>query len=74
MYVTALYDRTEKLACYRRCAMLEVYMLVHQDEPLVEVYRKERGWKQELFGEGQMISLEQLDLEFSLKAIYEGVL
>jgi hypothetical protein len=48
-------------------------MLVHQDEPLVEVYRKECGWKQELFGEGQTIRLEQLDLEFSLAAIYEGI-
>jgi Uma2 family endonuclease len=70
---TALYDRIEKFARYRRCATLEVYMLVHQDEPLVEVYRKEQGWKQELFGEGQTIRLEQLDLEFSLAAIYEGI-
>ncbi len=70
---TARYDRTEKFARYRRCATLEVYMLVPQDEPLVEVYRNERGWRQELFGEGQTIRLEQLDLEFSLAAIYEGI-
>jgi Uma2 family endonuclease len=70
---TARYDRTEKFARYRRCATLEVYMLVHQDELLVEVYRKECGWKQEFFGEGQTIRLEQLDLEFSLAAIYEGI-
>jgi Uma2 family endonuclease len=63
----------EKFARYRRCATLEVYMLVHQDEPLIEVYRKEHGWKQECFGEGQTIGLEQLDLELSLAAIYEGI-
>src|SRR5579872_5302039 len=46
---TENYDRGEKFARYRCCPSLEVYMLVSQDEPLVEVYRRSTGWKQECF-------------------------
>jgi Uma2 family endonuclease len=71
---TEAYDHTAKFARYRLCSTLEVYMLVHQEEPLVEVYRREHEWKLELFTQGQTIQLDQLDLEFPLDSIYEGVL
>jgi Uma2 family endonuclease len=53
---------------------LEVYILVSQDEPHVEVYRRSRSWKQERFSTNDTIKLEQLDLELPVEAIYEGVL
>jgi Uma2 family endonuclease len=71
---TQAYDRTEKFARYMRCPTLEVYMLVSQEELYVEVYRRETGWKQERFSNNQTIQLNQLDLEFPLDLIYEGVL
>ncbi len=71
---TQQYDRTEKFVCYTRCSTLEVYMLVSQDEQHVEIYRRSTGWIQERFSSGQTIELEQLDLELSVEAIYEGVL
>ena len=71
---TQKYDRTEKFARYTRCTTLEVYILVSQDEQHVEVYRRSIGWKQERFSTGQMIKLEQLDLELPVESIYEGVL
>jgi Uma2 family endonuclease len=48
-------------------------MLVSQDEPHVEVYRRANAWKQELFLLDQVIKLDQLDLELPLATIYEGV-
>ena len=71
---TEKYDRIEKFARYMRCPTLEVYMLVSQDEQYIEVYRRSTGWKQERFSEGQIIILEQLDLELPVESIYEGVL
>ena len=71
---TERYNRTEKFARYMRCTTLEVYMLVSQHEQHVEIYRRSTGWLQERFSTGQIIKLEQLDLELSIESIYEGVL
>ncbi len=71
---TESYDRTEKFARYMRCPTLEVYILVHQNEQHVEVYRRAHGWIQERFTLGQTVLLDQLDLELPLASIYEGVL
>ena len=70
---TEKYDRGEKFARYQSCPALEVYILVSQDEPHVEVYRRTTDWKQERFSQGQTIKLDQLDLELPLAEIYEGV-
>src|SRR5581483_4377136 len=71
---TEKYDRTEKFARYKSCPTLEVYMLVSQDEQVVEVYRRSEDWQRELFSTGQTVKLEQLDLELPIASIYEGVL
>jgi Uma2 family endonuclease len=70
---TQAYDRAEKFARYQSCPTLEVYILISQDRQLVEVYRRETNWSQEYFTQGQAIHLDQLDLEFALDEIYEGV-
>jgi Uma2 family endonuclease len=70
---TERYDYTEKFARYRLCPTLEIYLLVSQDEPYIEVYRKENGWRQECYASDQTAKLEQLDLELPLASIYEGV-
>ena len=70
---TERYDRTEKFARYMRCPTLQVYILVHQDEQHVEVYRRSTGWKQERFSANEVVKLEQLDLELPVESIYEGV-
>jgi Uma2 family endonuclease len=71
---TERYNRTEKFARYIRCTTLEVYILISQDEQFVEVYRRATGWRQERFSTGQIIKLEQLDLELAVESIYEDVL
>ncbi|GAC1363461.1 MAG: Uma2 family endonuclease [Ktedonobacteraceae bacterium] len=71
---TEKYDRTEKFNRYKLCSTLEVYVLVSQDKPLVNVYRKSTGWQQENFAAEQIIKFDQLDLELPLSTLYEGVL
>jgi Uma2 family endonuclease len=71
---TEKYNRGEKFARYRLCPTLEVYILVSQDKPYVEVYQRANDWKQERFSGDQTVKLDQLDLEFPLALIYEGVL
>lgn len=68
------YDHQEKFASYKTCETLEVYLLVSQDARLIEVYRRENGWVKEAFTTGQVIHLDQLDLEFAVDEIYEGIL
>ncbi|HWS83420.1 MAG TPA: Uma2 family endonuclease [Ktedonobacteraceae bacterium] len=71
---TEKYNRTEKFARYQRCFSLEVYILAHQNEPYVEVYRHATGWKQECFSAGQTIKLGQIGLELPIDLIYDGIL
>lgn len=71
---TESYDRGGKFALYQKCGTLEVYLLVSQTQRQVEVYRRENNWQQELFTAGQTIHLSQLDLEFAVEEIYEGIL
>lgn len=70
---TERFDRTEKFARYMLCPTLEVYMLVHQDEQHIEIYRRSTNWRQERFSSGEVVKLEQLDLELPVELIYEGV-
>lgn len=70
---TERYDRTEKFARYMRCPTLEVYILVHQDEQHIEIYRRSTGWTQERFSSDEIVKLEQLDWQFQIELIYEGV-
>ncbi|HEY4383128.1 MAG TPA: Uma2 family endonuclease [Ktedonobacteraceae bacterium] len=70
---TESYDRAEKFHRYQHSPTLEIYILVSQHEEYVEVYRKATGWTQEHFSTGQVIKLDQLDLELPVSSIYEGV-
>lgn len=71
---TESYDRAGKFELYQKCETLEIYILVSQTQRQVEVYRREKNWQQELFTTGQTIHLSQLDLEFSIDEIYDGIL
>jgi Uma2 family endonuclease len=70
---TKNFDRTEKFERYRCCPSLEVYILVSQDETIIDVYRKINGWKKERFIEGQIITLDQIGMDLSVDESYEGV-
>jgi Uma2 family endonuclease len=71
---TERYDRAEKFARYQSCPTLEVYILVSQTAPHIEVYRCANDWQQELFTAGQTIHFDQHGLELAVDEIYEGIL
>ena len=66
-------DSGYKFTRYLTCPTLEVYMLVSQYEPRIEVYQLANDWQKEVFVAGQTIELESLHLKLSIDEIYEGV-
>jgi len=56
---TVSVDRREKLQAYRAIPSLAEYVLVHQEMPLVEIYRKdsEDDWALYEFGAGEQLCL-----------------
>ncbi|HEY9719496.1 MAG TPA: Uma2 family endonuclease [Trichormus sp.] len=70
-------DRREKLQAYQSIASLSAYAMFAQDERRVEVYKRTgTGWTPTIHTESDLITLVcagDLELKFSLDAIYEGV-
>ncbi|MGE0786058.1 MAG: Uma2 family endonuclease [Sandaracinaceae bacterium] len=72
---TEAYDRGEKSRHYRLLRSLREYVLVSQDEPLVEVWRRDGdGWRLSERGAGQMLRLDSLDVELSIDELYANPL
>jgi Uma2 family endonuclease len=72
---TKEYDSREKKSHYFRIKNLQYYLLVFQDEALVEVYeRKEDFWKLQIFeGLEKEIFLEKLNIKLKIKDLYKGI-
>ncbi|MDQ3031909.1 MAG: Uma2 family endonuclease [Myxococcota bacterium] len=69
-------DRTTKFRQYRRLPSLREYVLVSQDDPFVEVWRRESGrWAlaQEV-GRGATFRLEAADVEIAVDELYRDPL
>jgi len=65
-------DRREKLLTYIQLPSLQEYLLVAQDRPLVEVYRRRAGWLPEEVSEGTF-RLDCLELEVPVASIYQDL-
>lgn len=71
---TAASDRSEKRINYQRLDSLQEYVLVAQNEPLVEVYnRQPDGWTYTRYGASETVELVSIDLQLPLALIYEDV-
>ena len=72
---TEAYDRGEKFAAYQLLPSLQEYVLVSQETPLVEVYRRTvSGWtKFEFPGLEATITLQSLGVTLPASAIYSRV-
>ncbi len=70
---TEKYNRKGKFERYKQCPSFEVYILPHQDEPHIEVYRRTTGWMVEHYSSGQTIRLDQIDIDILVDDVYEGV-
>lgn len=71
---TEVIDRTEKLRRYRRVPSLQAYLLVDQEAPRVEVYRRAGElWVYEMLEGAGELDLPCLQQPLSLAAVYEGI-
>ncbi|PZA08427.1 MULTISPECIES: Uma2 family endonuclease [unclassified Meiothermus] len=72
---TEAIDRGEKLHSYKAIPSLNAYILVSQDQRLVEVYRRlEDGtWRYETLEGNDVLELPCLELKVGLEEIYRGV-
>lgn len=71
---TERYDRGDKWAAYQRLPSLTDYLLVAQQAPRVEHYRRElaREWRYSVHGAGDTLKLAS-GATLEIDALYEGV-
>ena len=70
---TETYDRTTKWGFYTQIPSLQVYLIVSQDSPAVDVYTRDGdGWRVVRTTEGAAL-LPALDAALPLAEIYDGV-
>ncbi|GAB4329097.1 MAG: Uma2 family endonuclease [Flammeovirgaceae bacterium] len=72
---TKEYDTKEKKSNYFRIKSLQYYLLIFQNEPLVEVYERcEDFWKLKIYeGTESIIHLEKMNILLNIKDLYKGV-
>jgi Uma2 family endonuclease len=60
---------------YLRLTSLHYYLMIHQDEPIVEIYsRSGKSWQFDFYTElSDVVSLPFFETQLSLKDIFEGV-
>jgi Uma2 family endonuclease len=66
-------DRSDKFYAYRKLASLQEYVLVAQDGPRVEVYRRNRDLELEVYGPGDRFRLDSIAAELAVDAAYAGI-
>jgi Uma2 family endonuclease len=66
-------DRGEKLNRYREIPSLQEYVIVGQDEPAVEVYRRRADWTRQMLAPTEGLTLESVGITLGRSEIYEGV-
>ena len=73
---TEAYDRGEKFSHYRQLDSLREYVLVAQDEPRLEVFRRTNSGTWELFEarSGGSVTLASVGVEISVDDVFESVL
>ena len=67
-------DRNEKFIAYTNTPSMEEYVLVHQHQPQVEVYRRVDEWVPHIYKPGEEIELACLDIRIPLDELYTVLL
>lgn len=75
---TDKFDRGDKFDDYRQLESLEEYVLISQDEIRVECRRRakdesEEPWETVVYGEGERVMLQSIELEVAIEELYRGV-
>ncbi len=72
---TEAYDRGEKFRHYRRLPSLREYVLVSQEQALVEVWRREGdAWRPIDHGPGDVVRLDSIDVDIAIDDLYANPL
>jgi len=67
-------DRREKSFAFTSIEPLEKYVLVAQETPEADVFRRANGWRPDLVkGAGASLTLRSLDCQLPFDLVYEGV-
>jgi len=66
-------DRTEKLLAYQKIDHLQEYVLLSQDSPYLEIYRRRTDWQRESYSGNQQVILESINLTLAINEIYESL-
>lgn len=72
---TQVFDLGEKFDDYRQLESLEEYVLIFQDSQRVECRRRapENTWKTVVYGAGDLVSLNSINLKFEIAELYRGL-
>ncbi len=70
---TAGYDRNAKFESYRLLPSLQEYVILQQNEPKLELFRKRTEWKLEAFGPMDNVTFESVQLTFPVAQFYRRV-
>lgn len=70
---TKEFDRGEKFTAYKLLPAFQEYLLVQQDRPEIELFRKRTGWQAEKYGLNDEISFESVQLTLSISAFYSDI-
>ena len=68
-------DRGRKTDFYRAVESLQVFLIVYQDEPRVEVWRRQEGsvWRKQALGLDGAIELPEFDGTLPVAAVFSGL-
>jgi Uma2 family endonuclease len=72
---TEVYDRGEKLLSYRACPTLQAVLLISQNRPIVEVYRRQSAdiWTVQTYTMDDTFPLDAISVTLSVAEIYRRV-
>lgn len=71
---TEVRDRCEKRLAYQTLSSLREYLLVGQNNPFAEVYRRlPDGWEVETYEADERVRLASLEAEIPMTLVYEGL-
>lgn len=63
-------DRTEKRLAYQTIECLQEYVLLSQDSPYLELYRRRTGWQRECYAGSEDVMLESVRLTLVVDELY----
>ncbi|NEO87520.1 MAG: Uma2 family endonuclease [Spirulina sp. SIO3F2] len=72
---TRNFDRGDKYEDYKKFATLEEYVLVEQDQQRVECRRRraDNTWETVIYGTGEQVKFQSIDLDVAIEELYQGL-